>query len=493
MLDKLGKYRIDGVLGTGAMGVVYKAFDTNIERTVALKTIRAELFGDHADGDLYARFKNEAQASGRLSHPSIVAVYDFGEIDQIAYLAMEYVQGTPLNALLVAGVPTDIDASVSCLSQLLRALDYAHARGVVHRDVKPANLIITDDALVKITDFGIARIESSTLTQTGSVIGTPSYMAPEQFRGETADGRTDVFAAGIVLYQLLTGGRPFVGSASTVMHQILNETPPNPSGKNAALGPEFDVVVQKALAKNPADRYASAQAFLEALQGAHRVHKSRLGANTSAEDDNERTVMAFRARAAGVAAAAPGQVDPGYTPTSPGSSAINTTTPWKVEMLPELQTLLSLQVGPMARLLLKNAAGGAANIDELCDKLLPHIPSEKGRAQFLDGVGGLRKKLASSTGNTGGAGTSRTGGAALATGLGGATAMKTSMTGITLAPDILELAEEKLTPYIGPIARVIVKKVAKQTADRREFFLLLAANLPTAEERARFLREVGAG
>ena len=156
-IDRIGKYRIDGVLGSGAMGVVYKAYDADIARTVALKTIRHELLDGLQEADIVARFRNEAQASGRLVHPNIVAVYDFGAYADTTYIAMEYVDGTPLNAFLVKDVPMDLAASITCITQLLRALDYAHARGVVHRDIKPANILITGDAQVKITDFGISR------------------------------------------------------------------------------------------------------------------------------------------------------------------------------------------------------------------------------------------------------------------------------------------------------------------------------------------------
>ena len=268
-LDRIGKYRIDGVLGSGAMGVVYKAYDADIARIVALKTIRHELLDGMQEADIVARFRNEAQASGRLVHPNIVAVYDFGTYNNTTYIAMEYVDGTPLNAFLVKDVPMDLAASITCITQLLRALDYAHARGVVHRDIKPANILITGDAQVKITDFGIAKIESSTLTQVGAVIGTPSYMSPEQFKGEPVDGRSDLFAVGIVLYQMLTGVRPFSGPASTVMHQIIHENPPRPSERQPALHPAFDAVLARAMAKRVEDRYPSAQAFLDALTAAY--------------------------------------------------------------------------------------------------------------------------------------------------------------------------------------------------------------------------------
>ncbi|KQY12883.1 hypothetical protein ASD28_27085 [Massilia sp. Root133] len=482
-IDRIGKYRIDGVLGSGAMGVVYKAYDADIARTVALKTIRHELLDGLQEADIVARFRNEAQASGRLVHPNIVAVYDFGAYGETTYIAMEYVDGTPLNAFLVKDVPMDLAASITCITQLLRALDYAHARGVVHRDIKPANILITGDAQVKITDFGIAKIESSTLTQVGAVIGTPSYMSPEQFKGETVDGRSDLFAVGIVLYQMLTGVRPFSGPASTVMHQIIHEMPPRPSERQPSLNPAFDAVLAKAMAKRIEDRYPNAQAFLDALNAAYM---QQTGGVPLTDEDNERTVLAFQRPAVPEPARPTHPTGASQSMPATGSASSLTSAPeWLHGLAPDLQTALSTQIGPVAKLVLKNAARDAVDLDDLCNRLLPHIGSDAGRTQFQDSVREIKKKHGLST-------------LATMSGRSQAGAPKTQLTQMTgmptllqLSPEQMEAAQMKLAVYVGPIAKVLAKRAAKMTGNADEFYRLLAENLPDPQERARFLKDVG--
>jgi serine/threonine protein kinase len=486
MIEQLGKYRIDSILGKGAMGVVYKAFDPYIERVVALKTIRKELFSDSQQADLISRFKNEAQAAGRLNHPNIVMVYDYGEDADSAYIAMEFVEGTPLNTLMTPDKPTALARVTAWMGDLLLALEYAHSRGVVHRDIKPANLLITSSAQVKVSDFGIARIESSTLTQTGSMIGTPSYMSPEQFRGETADGRSDVFSTGVLLYQLLTGVRPFVGSSSTVMHQILNEHPAPPSRLLPTLGTAFDAIIARALAKAPQERFQSARAFLDAV---NRIGQG-LAPDAAQQDDNDRTVLAAGLRPS---AASHGPVT-GSGMSSGGDTG--TLAPWKVEAFPELESMLSRQIGPMAKFLLKKVATKADGIEELGELLMPHIPSDLGRVQFQQGVAQLKKKLdASGTGSGAAAPPSTLAGVSGATGLaapasiiGGRSAIR-----VPVAYDDAwaETITQRLTVIIGPIARVVAKRAARQTGDRIEFLQLLAAHIDSAADRTRFLTDNG--
>ncbi|MGH8665666.1 MAG: serine/threonine protein kinase, partial [Burkholderiales bacterium] len=267
-LKKLGKYEIRGTLGKGAMGIVYDGFDPMIERRVAIKTIAKDTMDPDEAVELLGRFKREAQAAGRLSHPGIVSIYDYGEEQGLAFIAMEYIKGKELRKYFESDQRFDLAQTVRIMCDVLDALDHAHRNGVVHRDIKPANIMITDEGRVKVADFGVARIESSMMTQVGTRIGTPAYMSPEQHQGLPVDGRSDVFSAGVMAYQFLTGERPFTGGGYTIIQQILKQDPIPPSEINFSIPRTLDLVVGKALAKRAEDRFATAGAFAEALRKA---------------------------------------------------------------------------------------------------------------------------------------------------------------------------------------------------------------------------------
>jgi serine/threonine-protein kinase len=262
------KYELRGTLGAGAMGVVLDGFDRAIERRVAIKLVRKPAPDDVEAVEAAARFKREAQAAGRLSHPGIVAVYDYGENEDTAWIVMERVDGGTLKAVLDRNERLPVRETARIMGQVLNALAYAHARGVIHRDIKPANVMLTSEGDAKLADFGIARLENSAMTQVGTLMGTPSYMAPEQLRGEALDARADIWAAGVMLYQLLTGEKPFPGGFSAVMHKVLNTEPVPPSALSATSPPALDAVVMRALAKRPDDRWPDARAFAAAIEAA---------------------------------------------------------------------------------------------------------------------------------------------------------------------------------------------------------------------------------
>jgi serine/threonine-protein kinase len=266
----LGKYELQGVLGRGATGTVYAAWDPVIARRVAIKTIRLPGGEDPETQAALARFRREAQAAGRLVHANIIGVYDFGETSDVAYIVMELVDGMALREVLRRRGRLPADEALRLADQILVALEYSHAHGVVHRDIKPGNILLTADGQVKIADFGIARIEGGGHTQTGLTLGTPAYMAPEQWRNAPVDARADVFAVGALLYHLLTGVRPFeADSPAAIMHQALAVDPPPAASLAAGIPPALDAVLACAMAKAPGARYASAETFRLALQQAN--------------------------------------------------------------------------------------------------------------------------------------------------------------------------------------------------------------------------------
>ena len=294
-MDKLGKYDIRSVLGRGAMGTVYEGWDPVIARRVAIKTVRLPEDADSEEREQLNRFQQEAQAAGRLHHPNIVGVFDYAETGELAYIVMEFAAGRTLKAMLEGGAPPTLAEVGPLMDGLLSGLEYSHEHQVIHRDIKPANIIVTEAGALKIADFGIARIGSSTMTHAGTIMGTPAYMSPEQFQGISIDARTDIYSAGVVLFQLLTGRRPFEGNMASIMHDVLTSAPPAPSAYAPAVPPQVDQVVARAMARKPADRFPTAGAFNQALQRALR------GGAAAADDDDDATIVstgAFRLQAA---------------------------------------------------------------------------------------------------------------------------------------------------------------------------------------------------
>jgi len=252
--QSLGRYRILDVIGRGAMGIVYKAVDPAIDRVVAIKTINLSLAGHELD-EYEARFQQEIKAAGRSSHPNIVTIYDVGRTDEVAYMAMEFLNGRELKDLLAEGRRPDVETTLDLMAQVADGLAFAHKQGIVHRDVKPSNIMVIDlpgGALAKITDFGIARAPGSAVkTMTGIVLGSPRYMSPEQVVGKPLDARSDIFSLGVVLYEMLTGQIPFKGDRDqTVIYSILNLDPTPVRAITTHVPARLEKIVRKAMSKD---------------------------------------------------------------------------------------------------------------------------------------------------------------------------------------------------------------------------------------------------
>jgi serine/threonine protein kinase len=276
---KAGRYELQDELGRGAMGIVYRAFDPMIGRTVAVKTMKLTEAGSGLPRpELVTRFQTEARAAGQLVHPNIVIIYDAGENDGLYFITMEFVEGRSLQSLIDQKQPFPLPRVMRIMGQVCSALEFAHQRNVVHRDVKPANIVLAADDTVKVTDFGTAKILQLGTTQSGTIVGTPSYMSPEQIKGRPIDGRADVFSLGVILYELVTGEKPFPGeSITTVIYKIVNEEPIPPRELDSSVHPGLNAVITKALAKEPEARYQSCKELMQDLLN-YRAFGSPAGA-----------------------------------------------------------------------------------------------------------------------------------------------------------------------------------------------------------------------
>jgi eukaryotic-like serine/threonine-protein kinase len=403
--SQIGKYQIQGMLGQGGMGVVYRAFDPAIHRPVAVKTIVKSSL-DPADLQ-YAltRFRHEAQAVGRLTHPRIAAIYDYGEEVDLAYIVMELVNGQSLFHHIQNQARFGLKEIGELIRQLLDGLGYAHSLGVVHRDIKPSNILINDDGRLKLTDFGIARIDSSTLTQVGEIMGSPGYMSPEQFLGTDIDARSDLYSVGVIAYELLANRRPFTGNNAEVMRQALSERPVSPSEYNPKISVQLDWATHKALAKKQADRFQTAKdfsdAFVKGIEASIRQGERAAAPAAVADEPTQRIdpnlVQAARVLAGLPQAIADAPTQPGIPPAPAQAPAPARTDPAaaakKARLLfvdDEERILTALRSVFRMNYQVLTATNGAEAL-EIVRKFHPHVVVSDQRMPEMTGVELLRQ------------------------------------------------------------------------------------------------------
>ncbi len=325
MPKRLGRYEIVRELGKGAMGIVYEGRDPNINRRVAIKTARRDVMDASINADeMMERFLREARAAGGLSHPNIITIYDADEEDGIAYIAMEYLEGGDLRDLIEQRYKIAPQEAVEMGSKICDALACAHEHGIVHRDIKPANILLPSNAPLKVADFGIAHVQDSTLTQDGALIGTPFYMSPEQFMGQQVDGRSDLFSVAIILYELLSGEKPFTGEAiSTVMQHVIRTEPVPLDELNFLVPRPLSQVIMKALAKRPDERYQDGHALAAALHESMKSKPDSAILAVAPSDELEKAAGTPKSTAATVITA-DSAASPEETTQTPGTAAATT-------------------------------------------------------------------------------------------------------------------------------------------------------------------------
>jgi serine/threonine-protein kinase len=450
---RIGRYIVENLVGIGGMGQIFKAHDPDIGRPVAIKLISTELMSGGARADYIKRFRREAQAAARCAHPNIVAIYDFALHAGQPFIAMEFVHGASLRQALDAAPVMAVPDAVRIMLQVLDALASAHDQGIVHQDIKPANIMLTPDMRVKVADFGISRFFEAELTMTTSSMGTPNYMSPEQCRGGPVDGRSDLFAAGATLFEMVAGERAFPGhSLAEVTHRIQNEPLRLLPAPVRAGAPRLQLMLERAMGKHPEDRFETGHEMAAALR---QVFGSQ-------GDEKEET----RVSPMPVAGVVPAQRGPAQT--GPADARPGTDPRLDDETLQALERKLANYVGPIARILVRTTAGRSRSVADLCSQLALSIADGAEREQFRREVDLLIRVRAPATGG--------------AAPPGGGPAQRAR-----LPEPELERVQEVLAQYVGPIARVLVRRATADASSVEALWLSLSNHIDSPAERAAFL------
>ncbi len=448
----VGDYQVEGMLGRGGMGALYKVRNRISQRLDAMKVLLPSVRSSSAD--ITSRFEREIRVHASLRHPNIAELYTAFQLDDQLLMVMELVEGPTLESLL-AHAPLPVELSVGIVSQVLSALGYAHRQGVIHRDIKPTNVVLSRGGAVKLIDFGIALAEfNPRMTQTGMVLGSLAYMAPEQLTGQHADARADLYSVGITLYQAVTGKRAIEGANEyEMMNAHVHQAPIPPVQHNPALSQELSAAILKSLAKNPAHRFQTAEEFRQALSGYMPTSSSawpQLAANSSETGMHERVATMLPVE------------------KLPSSSRFHSAA------LAVLNRNLAQYVGPIARHLVMKESRDAPNLDALCQAVASQIAKDSDRAAFLQAC---RAEFGAET---------RTVMAPVQTSA-PTPPTPTAVTQTSMDPAWIDRLKKDLAVQIGPMARVVVDRAAKKASGPNELLATVAAEISSPEERARFL------
>lgn len=449
---KIAKYRIERVLGSGAMGMVYQGYDSQIERTVAIKTLHPHMRSGEQGAELEQRFLQEARAAARCHHPNIVTIFDFGTDQDVSYIVMEFVQGVELQAHLKSDNFIPLPSATDMCIQVLEALAHAHDKGVIHRDIKPANIILLENGTVKVSDFGVARLDNSELTSTGYMVGTPSYMSPEGLQGRAVDARSDLYSVGVLFFELLTHRRPGRDTPLEENLNVLNDATHLSPQNIRSIKP----ILRQALQADPNTRIQSARDFVEQLKSI---------------DDMDLTLAMS-----------------GYFPVPQNIRAENTpasssASQWNDDVLDSLERSLVRYIGPMARVLVRKQSRTSNSLEELVSSLCRHIPNEDERTQFIKSVEKFGLNARSSQVSSG----------RKAAAPAPAPAPQPATASTMERPQLTDAARERISQllafYLGPLASRLLQKAMKTSVEPTALIAQLAQHIPDEKERKQFIAQ----